>query len=372
MRDPRMNRLADVLIDHSIRLRKGEVIYIETFDTPDEMVEALLEKVYAAGGVPLVSQKSWRVLRSFFKGSDEDTMRLTGEIELHKMKSAQAYICIEGFENITETSDVPSDRLALYKKHWWKPVHSDWRVPKTRWVKLRWPTRSMAQQAEMSSDGFEELYFKTCTLDYGKMSAAMDRLVDLMARTDGVRLVSPGTDLSFSIKGIPAIKCAGEMNLPDGEVYTAPVRDSVNGVIRYNARTIYDGKVFDDVELTFRDGRIVKATSSDTDALNRVLDTDEGARYVGEFAIGVNPYITRPMLDRLFDEKIAGSIHFTPGSSYDDAFNGNRSAVHWDMVLIQTPEWGGGEIYFDDVLVRKDGRFVVEELSPLNPENLAD
>jgi aminopeptidase len=372
MRDPRMTQLADVLINQSIKLQKGEVIYIETFDTPDEMMEALLEKVYAAGGVPLVSQKSWRVMRKFFMEASEDSMRLIGEIELHKIKSAQAYICIEGFDNVTETSDVPADRMALYTKHWWGPVHSEWRVPKTRWVKLRWPTRSMAQQAEMSSDGFEELYFKTCTLDYGKMSTAMDRLVALMERTDRVRLVGPGTDLSFSIKGIPAIKCAGDMNLPDGEVYTAPVRDSVNGVIRYNARTIYDGKVFDNVELTFRGGKIVNATASDTEALNHILDTDEGARYVGEFAIGVNPHITRPMLDRLFDEKIAGSIHFTPGSSYDTAFNGNRSTVHWDMVLIQSTEWGGGEIYFDDVLVRKDGRFVVPELEPLNPENLAD
>jgi len=367
-----MNRLAEILVKHSTKLKKGEVIYIETFDTPDEMMEAILEQVYEVGGVPLVSQKSWKVLRRFFMGADEATMRQVGEIELEKMKRAQCYICIESFHNVTEASDVPADKMALYKEHWWGPVHIQWRVPKTRWVKLRWPTRSMAQQAETSTEAFEDLFFRTCNLDYSRMSEAMDRLVALMERTDRVRLVSPGTDLSFSIKGIPAIKCAGEINLPDGEVYTAPVRDSVNGVLRYNARTIYDGKVFDNVELTFRDGKIVKATSSDTEGLNKILDTDEGSRYIGEFAIGLNPYVTRPMLDRLFDEKIAGSIHFTPGDSYDTAFNGNRSKVHWDMVLIQSKEWGGGEMYFDDVLVRKDGRFVVEELLPLNPENLMD
>ncbi len=367
-----MTQLAKILVKHSTKLNKGEVIYIENFDTPDEMTEALLEEVYEAGGIPLVSQKSWRVLRKFFMGADEAAMRLIGEIELQKIKRARAYICIEGHDNITETSDVPSEKMGLYTEHWWGPVHGQWRVPHTRWVKLRWPTRSMAQQAEMSTEAFEDLYFRTCTLDYTRMSRAMDGLVKLMQKTDRVRLVGPGTDLTFSIKGIPAVKCDGQLNLPDGEVYTAPVRESVNGIIHFNTRTIYDGRVFEDVELTFRDGKIVKATSSDTGELNRILDTDEGARYVGEFAIGVNPYITKPMLDRLFDEKISGSIHLTPGSSYDDAFNGNRSRVHWDMVLIQSKEWGGGEMYFDDVLVRKDGRFVVDDLMPLNPENLVD
>ncbi|NLI73790.1 MAG: aminopeptidase [Euryarchaeota archaeon] len=372
MRDPRMSQLAKIIVNYSIKLQKGEVVYIETFDTPDEMLEALIEEVHLVGGVPLISQKSWRALRAYFMDATVESMRLVGEIELHKIKSSQAYICIEGFDNVTELSDVPADKMALYTNYWRRPVHSDWRVPNTRWVKLRWPTRSMAQQAEMSSDGFEELYFNTCTLDYRKMSEAMDNLVTLMEQTDRVRLISPGTDLTFSIKGIPAIKCAGEFNLPDGEVFTAPVRNSVNGIIHFNTRTIYDGKVFEDVELTLREGKIISAVASDTEALNHILDTDEGARYIGEFAIGVNPYITRPMLDRLFDEKIAGSIHFTPGSSYDEAFNGNRSAVHWDMVLIQSPACGGGEIYFDDVLIRKDGRFMIKELTSLNPENLID
>ena len=191
-----------------------------------------------------------------------------------------------------------------------------------------------------------------------------------MEKTDKVRLVAKGTDLTFSIKGIPAVKCAGHMNIPDGEVYTAPVKDSVNGVITFNAPTLENGIKHENVRLVFKNGRIVEATSSDTKALNDVLDTDEGARYVGEFAIGVNPYVTSPMLDILFDEKISGSIHFTPGCCYDDAYNGNKSSVHWDMVLIQTPEWGGGEIYFDDMLIRKDGLFVTESLRCLNPENL--
>ncbi|HOE53091.1 MAG TPA: aminopeptidase [Methanomassiliicoccales archaeon] len=370
MYDPRMRKLADVLIDHSIRLKEGETVYIEAFDVPDEMVEVLLGKIYEVGGVPMVALRSARVMRKLLLGADQRTLAQIGEVELAKMKRAQAYIGIRGSFNITENSDVPAEKMDLYMKHWSGPVHTDWRVPNTKWVVLRWPTASMAQQAQMSTEGFEDFYFNTCTLDYSKMSRAMDPLVELMERTDRVRIVGPGTDLGFSIKGIPVVKCDGERNIPDGEVYTAPVKGSVNGTISYNTKTLYQGKVFENVVLRFKDGRIVEATSSNTKDMNAILDTDEGARYVGEFAIGVNPFINKAMLDILFDEKIAGSIHFTPGNAYKEADNGNRSTVHWDLVLCQTPEWGGGEIYFDGRLVRKDGRFVIDELKGLNPESL--
>jgi aminopeptidase len=368
--DPRLRRLADVLIDHSTRLQKGETIYIETFDIPVEMVETLVEKVYEVGGIPIVSQKFAKVLRKLYMDTNEETMKTIGDLEMAAMKKADAYLGLRGSHNITETSDVPSDKMELYKKYWWGPVHIETRVPKTRWVVLRWPTSSMAQQAQMSTEAFEEFYFNTCTMDYTQMSRAMDPLKELMEKTDKVRLVSPGTDLTFSIKDIPVIKCDGELNIPDGEIFTAPVKDSVNGVLSYNTQTLYDGKVFSDVKLVFKDGKIIEATSNNTVELNQILDTDDGSRFVGEFAIGVNPFVTKPMLDTLFDEKIAGSIHFTPGNSYDQAPNGNKSKVHWDMVLIQTPEWGGGEIYFDDVLIRKDGMFIIDELKGLNPEAL--
>ncbi|MFL6558809.1 MAG: aminopeptidase, partial [Bacillus sp. (in: firmicutes)] len=235
---------------------------------------------------------------------------------------------------------------------------------------LRYPTSSMAQLAKMSTEAFENFYFDVCNLDYGRMDQAMDSLKALMDRTDKVRITGPGTDLSFSIKDIPAIKCAGRLNIPDGEVYTAPVRDSVNGVVTYNTPSPYQGFTFENVKLTFRDGKIVEAESNDSSRINKIFDTDEGARYIGEFAIGVNPFILNPMQDILFDEKIAGSFHFTPGQCYDDAFNGNHSNIHWDMVNIQRPEYGGGEMYFDDVLIRKDGLFVIPELEVLNPDNL--
>ena len=228
----------------------------------------------------------------------------------------------------------------------------------------------MAQQSAMSTEAFEDFFFDVCTLDYAKMDKAMDSLRDLMKRTDKVRLVARGTDISFSIKDIGAIKCSGQCNIPDGEVYSAPVKDSVNGVITYNAPSVQGGVRYENIRLEFKDGKIISATANGTNEIEKVFDIDEGARYVGEFAIGVNPDVNKPMCDILFDEKIAGSIHFTPGCSYEDCSNGNISALHWDLVLIMTPEFGGGEIYFDDVLVRKDGLFVIPELLCLNPDNL--
>jgi aminopeptidase len=286
------------------------------------------------------------------------------------MSEMDCYIGIRGSDNVAELSDVPAENMSMYERLYQVPVHHDIRVRKTKWVVLRYPDNAMAQLSNTSLENFEDFYFDVCTLDYAKMGEAMKPLIDLMNKTDKVRIVGPGTDLNFSIKDIPAIPCAGNMNIPDGEVYTAPVRDSVNGTISYNTPSIWGGFTYDNIKLTFENGKIVDATANDTEKINEVFNTDEGARYVGEFAIGVNPYVLNPMKDILFDEKICGSLHFTPGNCYDEAPNGNSSAIHWDLVLIQREEWGGGEIYFDDVLIRKNGIFVIPELECLNPENL--
>jgi len=296
-------------------------------------------------------------------------MKEIGEHELRRMQSMDAYIAIRGSTNALEMSDVPAEQMKLYQAHWWKPV-SDYRINKTKWVVLRYPTPAFAQAAGMSTDQFTDFFFDVCTLDYAKMGEAQKPLWERMSKVDGVRLTGKGTDLTFSIKGIGAVMCTGDRNIPDGECFSCPVKDSVNGVIHYNAPTIYQGKPFDDIRLVFKDGKIVEATGSDTEALNTILDSDEGARYVGEFSIAFNPYILHPMRDILFDEKINGSFHFTPGQAYETAGNGNKSQVHWDMVFIQRPDYGGGDIYFDDELIRHDGRFVPADLQGLNPENL--
>lgn len=372
MHDPRIDDLADLLVGYSCDLQAGEKILIEAIDVPSPLVRALVRRADRAGGLPFVWLRSNRVLRDLLLVASEEQMKLQGEVDAQLMRQMDAYIGVRGNPNVSEWSDVPGDKMALYQRHSWVPVHRDVRVPNTKWVVLRWPDPSMAQLAKQATEAFEDFYFRVCTLDYAKMSRAMEPLVELMNATDKVRLVATGTDLTFSIAGIPAIPCDGRNNIPDGEVFTAPVRDSVEGVIQYNTPTIYQGISYDDVRFRFEKGKIVEATSSDTVALDRVLDSDEGARYIGEFAIGFNPHVTKPMLDILFDEKIAGSIHFTPGSCYAEASNGNESEIHWDLVLRMTPDLGGGEIWFDDRLVRKDGLFVLPQLEGLNPENLVD
>ncbi|MCG3126260.1 MAG: hypothetical protein CHACPFDD_01091 [Phycisphaerae bacterium] len=371
MIDPRITKLASTLVNYSCAVKSGEKILIEAIDVPHEFTTECVRLAREAGAAPLVLLKSNQVTRALMQSGSEAAWALAADVERRQMENVQCYIGARGNPNVSELSDVPADKQKLYESNVWKRVHQEIRVKKTRWVVLRWPSPSMAQLAGMSTEAFEDFYFDVCTMDYAKMGRAMQALKKRMEATDKVRLKGPAdTDLTFSIKGIPAIPCDGKLNIPDGEVFTAPVRNSVNGVIHFNAPTLYRGMTHENIRLTFRDGKVVEATSTNTEKLNEVLNADEGARYVGEFAIGFNPYITRPMKDILFDEKIAGSIHFTPGQCYDEASNGNQSEIHWDMVLIQTPEHGGGEMYFDDKLVRKNGVFVIDDLKPLNPENL--
>jgi aminopeptidase len=368
MTDPRYTRLADLLVNYSCALKKGETVLIDVMDVPDEFTVELVRAARKAKATPLVDIRHSRITREMLRGTNETHARLMRDLELKRMKKMQAYIAIRGSHNASESSDVPNPLLQLYSKTL-RPVQN-YRVNQTKWVVLRWPTPSMAQAAGMSTEAFEDLYFNVCTLDYAKMSRAMKPLEKRMMKTDQVHLKGPGTDLRFSIKGIGAKMCGGDRNIPDGEVFSCPVRDSVNGVIQFNTPTLYAGTKFENVRLEFMDGRVTKASSSNTKRLNEILDTDPGARYVGEFSLGFNPHILNPMCDILFDEKIAGSLHFTPGQAYEECDNGNRSAVHWDMVLIKRPDYGGGEVWFDGELIRKNGRFVPKELVGLNPEKL--
>lgn len=367
MNDPRINVLADLLLDHSCDLQKGETVLVEAFDLPEpNLVTALVEGVAERGGVPLVSWKSNAVLRSLYHTATEASMKLAAKFEGARMQAAQAYIGIRGTANGSQFADVPHDRMDLFQTHWWKPVHGSIRVPDTKWVVLRYPTNSFAQAANMSTAAFEDFYFDVCTADYAAMGKAQEPLVARMEAADQVKIVAPGTELEFSIKDIPVIPCFGERNIPDGEVFTAPVRESINGVIRYNTQSRYQGTVFDNIEFEFKAGQIIRAEASETKKLNEILDSDEGARYCGEFAIGTNNRVRHPMLDTLFDEKIGGSFHLTPGQAYEDANNGNNSKIHWDLVLIQREDYGGGEIWFDGELLRKNGRFVPDDLQGLN------
>ncbi len=370
MTDERINKLAYGLINYSCKLSKGEKVLIEAKGIDYMLVNALVKEAFKVGAYPFVEIFDNRVSRELLLGETKEYAILKAKFDSFRMQEMDAYIGIRGGNNAFENSDVPEDKLQIESEYYSHPVHHEIRVKKTKWVILRYPNEGMANSASMSTDAFEEFYFNVCNLDYSKMDRAMDALKARLDKADKVRITGAGTDITFSIKGIGSKKCSGEHNIPDGEIYTAPVKDSVNGVITYNAPSIQNGTKYENVSLTFKNGKIISATGNYPDKINAVFDTDEGARYVGEFAFGVNPFIKNPTGDILFDEKISGSIHFTPGSCYDDCYNGNVSAVHWDLVLIQTPEYGGGEIYLDGELIRKDGRFVTEDLLCLNPENL--
>jgi aminopeptidase len=370
--DARYRKLAELLVNFSTRVKPGENVLIEAFEIPDEMVVELVRATRRAGGLAHVAERSMRVMRSLIDGASEASLTAWAESDLFRMKQMQVYLGLRGSFNASEYAGISDDQMKKYAKLYGKRVHLEQRVNHTKWCVLRWPTPSMAQAAQMSTESFEDFYFDVCTMNYGAMDKAAAALTARMQRTDRVRLKGPGeTDLTFSIKGIPAIRCCGDKNIPDGECFTAPVKDSVNGVIHFNAPTIYNGTSFEDVRLEFSQGRITNATASlNQEQLRSILDTDEGAKYVGEFAIGFNPFILKPMKDILFDEKIAGSIHFTPGNAYEEADNGNRSEIHWDMVLIQRPEHGGGVIEFDGEVIRRDGLFVAPDLVGLNPDAL--
>ena len=364
MHDERFGKLAKLLVEYSIRLKRNETVLIEAFDIPDEMTVALVRAVRNAGGVPFTQVYHARVNRALALEASDRQLNVMASYELTRMKKMDAYIALRGSHNITELADVPPDKMQLIGKKM-RPVQ-DQRVKRTKWVVLRWPTPSMAQLAGMSTEAFEDFYFDVCTLNYRKLQPGMKALKRLMEKTNRVEIKAPGTDLTFSIEGIPAVICGGDRNIPDGEVFTAPVKDSVEGQVTFNAPSIYQGTAFDGVRLKFKRGKIIDASSNETKKLNKILDSDEGARYIGEFSLGFNPRVFQPMRDILFDEKIAGSFHFTPGQAYEEADNGNRSQVHWDLVSIQRLDYGGGEIHFDGKLIRKNGEFLPKQLRSLN------
>jgi len=368
MNDPRFDLLARVLTRHSTALKKGEHVLIDLFDIPREMGVSLVRAVRAIGAIPFLQLHDARLSREMALGASDEQLKVASTIELARMKKMQAYIALRGSHNITELSDVPEGKMRLIAGKM-RPV-MDWRINKTKWVVLRWPTAAMAQQAGTSSESFEDFFFKVCTLDYGRMIPGMKALSALMNQTDKVHLKGPGTDLQFSIKGIGSKICGGEHNIPDGEVFSCPVRNSVEGHVSYNVPSIYQGTAFDSVRLEFEKGQIVKASANNSKKLNEILDSDDGARFIGEFSLGFNPHIVHPMRDILFDEKIAGSFHFTPGQAYDIAGNGNKSRIHWDLVNIQRKDYGGGEVWFDGELIRKDGLFLPAALKKLNPDYL--
>ena len=361
--------LAKKLVNYSCKVQKGEKVLISYSDTSNSFIELLIEKITKAGGIPLVYRLDRRIKRRLLLNSSEEMFDYYREVVSPIMQSADAVILIGGSMNDFELSDVPAQAFSNYSKLYVEPVHFDIRCNK-KWVLLRYPTYSFAQSSRLSSEAFAEFFFNVCTLDYEALDKKMDPLKELMEKTDKVRIETPNTNLEFSIKGLPAIKCSGQCNIPDGEIYTAPVKDSVNGTIVFNTPALDNGIEFNGISLTFKDGKIIDCECNNKDKFEEILNTDEGSRYLGEIAFGLNPYCTESVHDILFDEKMSSSIHLAIGSSYEDCFNGNKSAIHLDLIQSHLPSNGGGKIYFDDQLIYEDGKFTLPNLVALNSENL--
>ncbi len=373
MKDVRLIKLSKNLVNYSVELKKGELLYLEIKGKePLNLGKEIINEATACGAIPFIVYNDASLIRRFLLSASKEQIIGLANLHLEIMKKMDAYIGIKGDDNIFDFSDVPKETMKIYNEEYIGRVHIKERVENTKWCVLRYPTPSMFALAEKSQEEFEDFFFLVSNLDYKKLSYYMNKLKKLMENTDKVRIKGNGTDISFSIKNIPVISCDGKFNIPDGEVFTAPIRDSVNGFIEYNTPSIHDSVTYNNVRLEFKDGKIINLHCSEGNqkSLEKIFDIDEGARYIGEFALGVNPFILKPMKDILFDEKIWGSFHLTPGNSYDKASNGNKSSLHWDLISIQTEEYGGGEIYFDDVLIRKNGEFVHRELEGFKRNNL--
>ena len=373
MRDERIDRLADLLLTYSLKLKKGDLFEINGSLPAKPLIMALQRKANAIGAVPFVKLTDDEISRLFFGFIDPQNPEASRpaieaqlEWETKYWDHMVAHVDIGVDENDAELSAVDTRAMTYYRDL--RRELRDRIIDERRWVYLHWPTMADAQKAGMCYDDFFDFFLSAALVDYVQMGRDMRPLVELMEKTDMVHILGPGTDLTFSIKDIPVVPCNGELNIPDGEVYTAPVRDSANGTVQYNTPAMRYGKRFDNPRLVFKNGHIDEAScDGDVAGFNEMLHADEGARYLGEFAIGVNNAVTKSIGNTLYDEKIGGSFHLTPGCAYADAFNGNKSQLHLDIVCIQTKAFGGGEIWFDGKLIRKDGVFLLDSLKGLNP-----
>jgi len=361
-----IKKLSSIIINDSLKVRRNEkVLIISDTDKPALLIKEFIKDISKNEGIPFVEILFPSIESLLLEKTTEERIKQISIIEEQKINNFDTFIYIKYTKNEFETIDI--DPQILKNKGNALEKINQTRVNERKWILLNYPSELDAYKAKMNTDKYFQYALEVMTVDYNQMKQDIVPLLKLMEKTDKVRILSPNTDLTFSIKDIPIIPCCGECNIPDGEIYTAPVKNSVNGIITYNVPSVYHGNMYHNIQLTFENGKIIQATSDDNNnRLNEIFNTDDGSRYVGEFSLGLNPKILHHVGNILYDEKIIGSLHFTPGSSYYNAYNGNNSAIHWDLVLIQRKEYGGGEIYFDDILIRKDGMFVLPELQHLN------
>jgi aminopeptidase len=368
MLDPRVQKLARLLVEHSVRVKENEQVAVMGWPPAMPLMEAAYEVVLERGGHP--------VMLLDYALNDEAMLRLgtTAQLEyvspIHRLafETFEAIIKIRAQSNTRTLTGADPNKQALRQKTHFTLIQAQMARGATgalKWVTTQFPTDSYAQEADMSLREYEDFVYGACHVNgaddpvahWRKMEAEQQRLVDYLKGKQQIRVKAEGCDLTLSIEGRTFLNAAGQHNMPDGEIYTGPVEDSVNGWVRFTYPGVKDGREVDGVEFGFENGRVIRASArKNQDFLIKTLDTDPGARYLGEFAIGTNFGVTRHTKNILFDEKIGGTIHMAVGAGYPETGSQNTSAVHWDMLCDMR---SGGEIWVDGELFYQNGAFKV-------------
>jgi aminopeptidase len=354
--DPRVVKQAKVLVDYSLKVKRGEKVVV----LADFQSEPLIKEIYRLlirRGAYKVKLKigSYEFSEIYFKEAKNDQLDYFPKIDMDEIKYSDCYIRIKSPLNTRGLTNVDTKKISRRSRVLRKITN--YRVENTRWVVTIFPTHAQAQEADMSLSEYEDFVFTAINkVDWKKVHKDQEKLRKLVDNTAKVRIVGKGTDLQVSIRGRKAVNAGGENNMPDGEVFTSVVENSTKGFITYSFPALYLGKEFHDVRLEFKSGKVVNASAEKGEKdLNKILDVDKGARYVGELGIGNNFKIQKFTKDILFDEKIGGTVHIALGKGYKETKSLNKSAIHWDMIKDLR---NGGELWFDDKLVQRNGRWI--------------
>jgi len=357
MVDERIQKIATLLIDYSTKVKEGDRVQIRTDALGRELALELYKCALLRGAYPWLRTELPGSRYVFYKYANDAQLGFFPDYELAEIKNTDVYISIGAPSNLKELSSIDPARIGARMKA--LKTISDWRVEKTRWVIFYYPTEALAQEADMPLQEFEDFVFNSCLIDWKELSKKLQRLKEAVDSTDKVKILSPNTRLEFSVKGRNSVAANGDKNMPDGELFTSVVEQSVNGYIGFDIPAIWQGNVVEDVTLNFEQGRITNAKASKNQAfLEKILETDEGSKRIGEFGIGFNYNITKSVKTILFDEKIDGTIHLALGRGYKETLSQNESAIHWDMVKDLRKD---GEVYFDGKLRMKNGKWLINE-----------
>ncbi|MBI5971334.1 MAG: aminopeptidase [Deltaproteobacteria bacterium] len=356
MSDPRVEKLAKILVRHSARVKKGDRVLISaSSELAKPLVLEVYKEVMKAGAHPTASIAFEETSNIFYDYANDDQIRNFPKTKLFEAKNIDCAITIRAASNKKALSNVDPKRIAARSKVI-RPI-SEVIVNETRWVLCNFPTNALAQEADMSLEEYERFLYNATNIDWMAVRRKEEKLKNAMDRAKEIHIVGKDTDLKISIKGRKAIPCCGERNMPDGEVFLSPVEDSAEGHIFYEMPAIYQGREVTGIRLRFSKGRVVDAVADKNEKfLITMLDTDKGARYLGEVGIGVNYGIQKFSKDILFDEKIGGTVHLAVGRSYEEAGGKNVSAIHWDMIKDLRK---GGAILLDGRTIQKNGKFLI-------------